>query len=174
MEHGAEARSFPLTKVKDMNSCRGKIVPWVLYSDGADSSCMVPKTKGASKHMHLVLEMHLMKKLSKECNIGWYVSICQLIDLRTARYRAVSSIGAVSAYYHRNRLVIVDFDRRWPISAVSAEGGRKKKREKKKREKKNLDRPSPALFVARGRRIARAILPAHAIRCLRAKTCPCD
>ncbi|RRT38208.1 hypothetical protein B296_00046570 [Ensete ventricosum] len=153
MKHGAEARSFPLTKVKDMNSCRGKIVPWVLYSDGADSSCMVPKTKGASKHMHLVLEMHLMKKLSKECNIGRYVSICQLIDLRTARYRAVSSIGAVSAYYHRNRL---------------------KKREKKKREKKNLDRPLPALFVACGRRIARAILPAYAIRCLRAKTCPCD
>ncbi|RWV91770.1 hypothetical protein GW17_00045911 [Ensete ventricosum] len=35
------------------------VVPWVLHSDGVDSSCMVPKTKGASRHMHLISEKHL-------------------------------------------------------------------------------------------------------------------
>ncbi|RRT73862.1 hypothetical protein B296_00032948 [Ensete ventricosum] len=29
------------------------VVPWVLHSDGVDSSCMVPKMKGASSHIHL-------------------------------------------------------------------------------------------------------------------------
>ncbi|RWW18027.1 hypothetical protein BHE74_00012198 [Ensete ventricosum] len=35
----------------------------VLYSDGADLSCMVQKMKGASRHMHLISEMHLIEKL---------------------------------------------------------------------------------------------------------------
>ncbi|RRT35495.1 hypothetical protein B296_00047906 [Ensete ventricosum] len=30
-----------------------------------DSSCMVPKTKGASRHMHLILEKHLMEELRR-------------------------------------------------------------------------------------------------------------
>ncbi|RRT45082.1 hypothetical protein B296_00031649 [Ensete ventricosum] len=67
IEHGAKARSSPWTKVKDINSYKGKsgiVVPWVLHSDGADSFCMVPKTRGASRHMHLVSEMHLMEGLS--------------------------------------------------------------------------------------------------------------
>ena len=41
------------------------VVPWVLHSDGADSSCMVPKTKGASGHMHLISEKHLMEELRR-------------------------------------------------------------------------------------------------------------
>ena len=39
------------------------IVPWVIHSDGADSSYMVPKTKGASGHMHLISEKHLIEEL---------------------------------------------------------------------------------------------------------------
>ena len=39
------------------------VVPWVIHSDEADSSCMVPKTKGASGHMHLISEEHLMEEL---------------------------------------------------------------------------------------------------------------
>ncbi|THU54032.1 hypothetical protein C4D60_Mb10t20730 [Musa balbisiana] len=34
-------------------------------SDGADSYCMVPKTKGASRHMHLISEKHLMEELRR-------------------------------------------------------------------------------------------------------------
>ena len=41
------------------------VVPWVLHSDGVDSSCMVPKTKGASGHMHLISEEHLMEELRR-------------------------------------------------------------------------------------------------------------
>ncbi|RRT68312.1 hypothetical protein B296_00033728 [Ensete ventricosum] len=40
------------------------IIPWVFHSDGVDSSSMVPKTKGASRHMHFILEKHLIKGLS--------------------------------------------------------------------------------------------------------------
>ena len=39
------------------------VVPWVLHSNGVDSSCMVSKTKGASGHMHLISEKHLMEEL---------------------------------------------------------------------------------------------------------------
>ncbi|RZR96644.1 hypothetical protein BHM03_00025698 [Ensete ventricosum] len=56
------------------------IVPWVLHSDGADSSCMVPKMKRASRHMHLISEMHLMGELRCEAidsramglTVPWY------------------------------------------------------------------------------------------------------
>ena len=41
------------------------VVLWVLQSDGADSSYMVPKTKGTSGHMHLILEKHLMEELRR-------------------------------------------------------------------------------------------------------------
>lgn len=41
------------------------VVPWVLHSDGADSSCMVPKTEGASRHMHLISKKHLMEELRR-------------------------------------------------------------------------------------------------------------
>ena len=41
------------------------VVPWVLLSDGADSSCMVLKTKGASRHMHLNSKKHLMEELRR-------------------------------------------------------------------------------------------------------------
>ncbi|RZS17687.1 hypothetical protein BHM03_00049860 [Ensete ventricosum] len=41
------------------------VVPWVLHFDGADSSCMVPKTKGAARYMHLVSEMHLTEELRR-------------------------------------------------------------------------------------------------------------
>ncbi|RZS26736.1 hypothetical protein BHM03_00060119, partial [Ensete ventricosum] len=44
---------------------RDYVVPWVLHSDGADSSCMVPKTKGASRHMHLISEKHLIEELRR-------------------------------------------------------------------------------------------------------------
>ncbi|RRT77978.1 hypothetical protein B296_00020114 [Ensete ventricosum] len=40
------------------------VVPLVLHSDRAYSSCMVPKTKGASRHMHLISKMYLIEKLS--------------------------------------------------------------------------------------------------------------
>ncbi|RWW83771.1 hypothetical protein BHE74_00007716 [Ensete ventricosum] len=39
------------------------VIPWVLHSDGADSSCIVPKTKGASRYMHLISKMHLTEEL---------------------------------------------------------------------------------------------------------------
>ncbi|RRT69541.1 hypothetical protein B296_00001735 [Ensete ventricosum] len=56
------------------------IVPWVLHSDGKDSSCMVPKIKRASRHMHLISEMHLMGELRYEATdsramglaVPWY------------------------------------------------------------------------------------------------------
>ncbi|RRT35345.1 hypothetical protein B296_00050296 [Ensete ventricosum] len=66
MEHGAEAQSFPLTEVKDMNSRRARVgscCSMVLHSDRVDSFCMVLKTKGASRHMHLISEMHLTEEL---------------------------------------------------------------------------------------------------------------
>ncbi|RRT72795.1 hypothetical protein B296_00034134 [Ensete ventricosum] len=40
------------------------VIPWVLHSDGADLSCMVPKMKGASRHMHLISEKNLIEGLS--------------------------------------------------------------------------------------------------------------
>ncbi|RWW89726.1 hypothetical protein BHE74_00001243 [Ensete ventricosum] len=41
------------------------VVLWVLHSDGIDSSCMLPKTKGASTYMHLIYEKHLTEKLRR-------------------------------------------------------------------------------------------------------------
>ncbi|RRT73908.1 hypothetical protein B296_00012827 [Ensete ventricosum] len=70
MEHRVEAQSFPLTKVKDINSHKGNsgsCCSMGLHSDGADSSCIVPKTKGALRHMHLILEMYLTGELSGDC-----------------------------------------------------------------------------------------------------------
>ncbi|THU54532.1 hypothetical protein C4D60_Mb10t26090 [Musa balbisiana] len=50
-----------------MNSCRGKnrimLFHGSFISEGADSYCMVPKTKGASRHMHLISKKHLMEEL---------------------------------------------------------------------------------------------------------------
>ncbi|THU47740.1 hypothetical protein C4D60_Mb09t18810 [Musa balbisiana] len=52
-----------------MNSCRGKSRIMLFHgsfiSDGADSYCMVPKTKGASGHMHLISKKHLMEELRR-------------------------------------------------------------------------------------------------------------
>ncbi|RRT35338.1 hypothetical protein B296_00058420 [Ensete ventricosum] len=41
------------------------VVPRVLHSDGVDSFCMVLKTKGASRHMHLISEKHLTEGLRR-------------------------------------------------------------------------------------------------------------
>ncbi|THU55912.1 hypothetical protein C4D60_Mb11t11650 [Musa balbisiana] len=52
-----------------MNSCRGKSRVMLFHgsfiSDGANSYCMVPKTKGASGHMHLISKKHLMEELRR-------------------------------------------------------------------------------------------------------------
>ncbi|RZS09348.1 hypothetical protein BHM03_00040419 [Ensete ventricosum] len=47
------------------------VIPWVLHSDGANSSCIVPKMKGVSRCIHLILEKQLMggtKVDSEECH----------------------------------------------------------------------------------------------------------
>ncbi|RWW39222.1 hypothetical protein BHE74_00055474 [Ensete ventricosum] len=45
---------------------------WVLHSDGANSSCMVPKMKGVSRHMHLISEMHLTEELRElDCSSAY-------------------------------------------------------------------------------------------------------
>ncbi|RWW27911.1 hypothetical protein GW17_00007636 [Ensete ventricosum] len=43
---------------------RNHVVPWVPHSDGADSTCMVPKLKGASRQMHPILTKYLTEELS--------------------------------------------------------------------------------------------------------------
>ncbi|RWV77548.1 hypothetical protein GW17_00061602, partial [Ensete ventricosum] len=43
---------------------RDHIVPWDPHSDGVGSTCIVPKTVGASRHMHLISKKHLMEELS--------------------------------------------------------------------------------------------------------------
>ncbi|RZR79110.1 hypothetical protein BHM03_00004726 [Ensete ventricosum] len=67
--------------------------------------------------------------------------------MRTARYRAVPSIGVVSAPLPPE--IAVDFDRRWPISG-GINQGRKKKREKKGRTWSRRSSPNP--FARTGRR----------------------
>ncbi|RWV93801.1 hypothetical protein GW17_00043709 [Ensete ventricosum] len=44
---------------------RDRVVPWGLHFDRANSSCMVPKTKGASRYMHLISEKHLTEELRR-------------------------------------------------------------------------------------------------------------
>ncbi|RRT70671.1 hypothetical protein B296_00012348 [Ensete ventricosum] len=39
------------------------VVLWFPHSDRVDSSCMEPKTKGASRGIHLISEKHLTKEL---------------------------------------------------------------------------------------------------------------
>ena len=39
------------------------VVLWVPHSDGADSSYMVPKMNGTSRHMHLISEKYLTMEL---------------------------------------------------------------------------------------------------------------
>ncbi|RWW27544.1 hypothetical protein GW17_00008023 [Ensete ventricosum] len=90
---------------------------------------------------------HGEKDPGDDCNTGRYISVCQLIDTRTARYRVVSPIGAVSAPLPPE----IDLGDRF--RAVVAEGGRKKKREKNF---ESID-PSPVRSVVR----VRFLLPAQ-------------
>ncbi|RWV86298.1 hypothetical protein GW17_00051824 [Ensete ventricosum] len=43
---------------------RDHVVPWVLHSDGVDPFCMVPKIKGALRHIYFILEKYLTDRLS--------------------------------------------------------------------------------------------------------------
>ncbi|RRT65796.1 hypothetical protein B296_00040799 [Ensete ventricosum] len=59
-----QTKSFSWTKVKDMKSCKSKSgIMSAPHSDGADSSCMMPKSKGASRHMHLISVKQLTEGL---------------------------------------------------------------------------------------------------------------
>ncbi|RWV91659.1 hypothetical protein GW17_00046042 [Ensete ventricosum] len=44
---------------------RDHVVSWVIYSNGAELSCMVPKAKGSSRHIYLISEKHLTEKLRR-------------------------------------------------------------------------------------------------------------
>ncbi|RWW14401.1 hypothetical protein GW17_00021833 [Ensete ventricosum] len=42
---------------------RDHVIPWVIHFNEANSSCIVSKTKGALRHMHLISKKYLTEKL---------------------------------------------------------------------------------------------------------------
>ncbi|RWW80725.1 hypothetical protein BHE74_00010920 [Ensete ventricosum] len=74
---------------------RDRVVPWGLHFDRANSSCMVPKTKGASRYMHLISEKHLTEELRR---LNWlrrnWDQKALARDKRTQRRRALVVKGA--------------------------------------------------------------------------------
>ncbi|RWV78453.1 hypothetical protein GW17_00060580, partial [Ensete ventricosum] len=78
------------------------VVPCVLHSDGTDSSCMVPKTKGASRHMHLISEMHLMVELRQWCTNS---SERRVFRVCASKLASDESLGHqhIRVVYHRGR-----------------------------------------------------------------------
>ncbi|RRT59392.1 hypothetical protein B296_00038089 [Ensete ventricosum] len=75
-----EAQSLPWTEVKDMNFCRGKSGIMSFHGFfilmGRTHFCMVSKTKGALRHMHLISEKHLIKGLRYDRS-SWRVRLLQ-------------------------------------------------------------------------------------------------
>ncbi|RRT65525.1 hypothetical protein B296_00014671 [Ensete ventricosum] len=62
MKHSLDrGQGYKLLRRKE----RDRVVPWGLHSDRANSSCMMPKTKGASRYMHLISEKHLTEELRR-------------------------------------------------------------------------------------------------------------
>ncbi|RRT60754.1 hypothetical protein B296_00033859 [Ensete ventricosum] len=95
------------------------VVPWVLHSDGANLSCMVPKTKGASRHMHLISEMHLTEELRG----GYSRRICHSVIIRVVMKKAVCNGDCAG-----EGTEVQDPDNSAPISMKSRDFGATRRR----------------------------------------------